>query len=411
MSLWFGLSSLGWQGNSLAVAGSGISAVLIIWCVLVACSSLLGGWLPSLMRITHQRLQRIISAVGGFIVGVALFHQVPHAIHALGDGGVKNPVDLTMLWVVIGLVAMFVMLRVFHFHSHSHGEDDAGHAHDHGHSHDHSHNHDHGHNHDHAHDHAHCQSHSHSHDPHVTSAANAPDSQYADQNLLPIVSSAVVADTLLPVLDPSSSSATQAPVPPAAHDLSWVAMTFGLVIHTLVDGMALAAAVKTDQLHLPAGSLFGLGTFLAIALHKPLDSLSITSLMLAAGSPARWRTLVNFGYALMCPAGALLFVLGVEQLQGQQALIVGCALAFSAGSFLCIALADLLPEVQFHSHDRWQLTSLLIAGTIAAWGIGFLEPAHSHGNHDSHDHTGHDHTGHDHAHGSGEVQQLRLKVK
>jgi zinc and cadmium transporter len=385
--------SAGWLHSltSLGAAGSGgISGVLIVWCLLVACSSLLGGWLPSLMRVTHRRLQWIISSVGGFIVGVALFHQIPHAIHALEDGGVKSPVDTAMLWVVIGLVAMFLMLRAFHFHSHAHGEDEPGYSHGHDHSHDHSRSH--GHSYDHSHDHGAC---GHDH----------------DAGLLPIMSPAVVTDSLLSVLDQKEAPPAVAQAPHAAHDLSWMAMTFGLVVHTLVDGMALAAAVKTDQFHLPSGSLFGLGTFLAIALHKPLDSLSITSLMVAAGSPAKWRAIVNFGYALMCPAGALLFVLGVQQLEGQQAFIVGSALAFSAGAFLCIALADLLPEVQFHSHDRWQLSALLVAGTVAAWAIGFLEPAHTHGG-GSHSHDGHNHGSHaGHDHGDTPIQQLRVKVQ
>ena len=37
-------------------------------------------------------------------------------------------------------------------------------------------------------------------------------------------------------------------------------------------------------------------------------------------------------------------------------------LAFSAGAFICIALGDLLPEVQFHSHDRVRLTLLFLLG-------------------------------------------------
>jgi zinc and cadmium transporter len=60
-------------------------------------------------------------------------------------------------------------------------------------------------------------------------------------------------------------------------------------------------------------------------------------------------------------------------------LIVGCALAFAAGVFLCISLADLLPELAFHSHDRLPLTAVLLLGIALAWGIGFLEPRHTHG--------------------------------
>ncbi len=49
------------------------------------------------------------------------------------------------------------------------------------------------------------------------------------------------------------------------------------------------------------------------------------------------------------------------------------ALAFSAGTFLCIALSDLLPELQFHSHDRLKLSISLIAGFCLMAGTSILE--------------------------------------
>ena len=42
--------------------------------------------------------------------------------------------------------------------------------------------------------------------------------------------------------------------------------------------------------------------------------------------------------------------------------------------FLCIALADLLPEIQFHRHDRVKLTTALLAGILFAYGIGLVHP-------------------------------------
>jgi zinc and cadmium transporter len=44
--------------------------------------------------------------------------------------------------------------------------------------------------------------------------------------------------------------------------------------------------------------------------------------------------------------------------------VTAVALAFSAGTFLCIALSDLLPELQFHSHDRLKLSVALLAGVV-----------------------------------------------
>jgi zinc and cadmium transporter len=140
------------------------------------------------------------------------------------------------------------------------------------------------------------------------------------------------------------------------------------------------------------------GTFLGVALHKPLDSLSITTLMAARGWSRQSQLLVNLGYALMCPLGVLLFQYGVTRFEGQHAAIVSAAMSAAAGVFICIALSDLLPEIEMHSHDRFGLSATLVVGVLMAWAIGFLEPAHTH------DHGGgsteapaHDHD-HDHDH-------------
>ena len=112
--------------------------------------------------------------------------------------------------------------------------------------------------------------------------------------------------------------------------------------------------------------------------------------------------MINIVFSLICPLGAVLFWFGAEQFAGEQAMLVGIALAFSAGFFLCIALSDLLPEVAFHSHDRGKLTAALILGLLLAVGI---ESMHSHDHpapdeHQQHDSQEHDaeegHAGHDH---------------
>jgi len=121
--------------------------------------------------------------------------------------------------------------------------------------------------------------------------------------------------------------------------------------------------------------LLGLATFLAVLLHKPLDSLSFTSLMEAGGWSKRNQALVNLGFALVCPLGALLFWTGASQAVIGQNSAIGIALAFSAGFFICIALSDLLPEVAFHSHDRGKLSAALIVGVALAVGLESLHAA------------------------------------
>jgi zinc and cadmium transporter len=118
--------------------------------------------------------------------------------------------------------------------------------------------------------------------------------------------------------------------------------------------------------------------FLAVFLHKPLDAMSITSLMAAGGWPQRQRQFINFGYSLLCPLGAAIFWVGTSSLAGANQAIIGYALAFFAGVFLCISLSDLLPEVQFHSHDRFWLSAALVAGVSMALVLRFFEGSHAH---------------------------------
>ncbi|MBT4522074.1 MAG: ZIP family metal transporter [Halieaceae bacterium] len=163
-----------------------------------------------------------------------------------------------------------------------------------------------------------------------------------------------------------------------AHRFSWLGIALGLGLHTIIDGLALGAVIKGETATTEATGLLGLGVFLAILFHKPLDAMSITTLMEVGGWSRTSRAIANIVFALMCPLGALLFFYGVGSLEGDSHFIIGAALAFSAGAFICIALSDLLPEVQFHSHDRAKLTLAFLAGITMAYAIGHLEPTGTH---------------------------------
>jgi zinc and cadmium transporter len=162
---------------------------------------------------------------------------------------------------------------------------------------------------------------------------------------------------------------------------AWCGAFAGLALHSLADGAALAASVRADAAH-GAGLAAGLATFLAILLHKPLDAGIIATLMVEAGASPRLRMLVNAAYAAVVPLGAVAFLLSLPFAQGREDSVLGIAMAVAAGAFVCIAAADLLPEVQFHSHDRILLTTALALGLALAWGITVLEKSsHAHGAH------------------------------
>ena len=64
-----------------------------------------------------------------------------------------------------------------------------------------------------------------------------------------------------------------------ARGIGWFGLFFGLVLHRLVDGVALASSLLAAAGHGAWLGLAELGTFLAVALHKPLDAFAITSVM------------------------------------------------------------------------------------------------------------------------------------
>ncbi len=159
------------------------------------------------------------------------------------------------------------------------------------------------------------------------------------------------------------------------HSLSWKGAFVGLTIHSLLAGVALGASMAVES----HGSLRGIETFIAIALHKPFEAFTITMLM-GEGSTTRKRLLVIALFSLVVPLGMYLFSFGMSGFEGAGANLV---LAFSAGMFLCISLSDLLPELQFHQHDRVSLSLALMFGVATIWLLekthqGHINSHHSH---------------------------------
>ncbi len=284
--------------------------VLFLYCLLLIVASLAGGCLPSLVRLTHTRMQLMMSLVGGLMMGVALLHLLPHAVVE------TSSLDYAAWSCMSGLLAMFLIIRVFQVHQHgppngaiAHDEQEAG-----------------------SHAHHDCQ-----HPAHHAEAGT--------------------------------------------RQLSWIGLFVGLAIHSLLDGVAVGASVVAGVQRGTTWGLLGAGTFLAVLLHKPLDSLSITSVMAVGHWGPRSQNVINAFFSLICPLGACLTYFGVQEFGPRQHVAVGCALGFSAGVFLCISLADILPEIQFHRHDRVKLTAALLLGVLLALIIGLFEPQHAHERH------------------------------
>jgi zinc and cadmium transporter len=295
---------------------------LLMSLVLIAAASIAGGSSAALLTIGHRRMQVLLSLTGGVMLGVGILHLLPHAFFQL-----DHDIDRTAFWLLVGFFLMFLLERAFH--GHAHHAADGSHASHAGHHDQHA---DHGHAH-------------HVHDA-STKVTRAGSGKH-----------------------------------PTAARWAWLGAFAGLALHSLADGAALAASVRADGDH-GAGLLSGFATFVAIVLHKPFDSLMIAALTTASGMRPSSRRVVTLIYATMVPLGAIIFRASLGLAPGSADDLLGIAMAMAAGAFLCIAAADLLPEVEFHSHDRLLLTASLAVGIALAWGMTVLE--HSSGMHAVH---------------------------
>ena len=263
--------------------------LLAVYCPAIFAAAILGGRLSLLGTLTHTRTQVIMSLVAGFILGIALYHLLPHGLELIP--GPEN-IEHGMLWTALGVIFMVGLQRIFQFHQHDFSSE-AQALQDH-------------------------QGHSHA----------------------------------------------------AVGARSVAGIAFGLAVHTITEGVALGGSVQ-ESLH---GALPGLGVFLAILLHKPLDAYSILSVMRSAGYRRGTCNIVNVAFALLCPVVALgVFWLGAQLEPALGGELAGYALCFAAGVFLCVALSDVLPEIHFHTHDRFKLIVVFLVGIGLAYALHFVE--------------------------------------
>jgi zinc and cadmium transporter len=290
-----------------------MTITITAFCLAIVIVSVLGGILPLSTVLNHTRLQVYLSFSAGAMLGAAFFHMMPEAVR-MGSA-------TTVSWSAVGLLMLFFLERFFSFHHHE------------------------------SHEHHHASSKPTEADPEPATLLTATFGT-RDPNGRP---------------GPRAASGLRA--------LPWGPAAFGLAVHSLVGGFALASAVAADYQVGKGMSGAGLGVFMATFVHKPADALTITTLMLRGGASRSLAHVVNLTFALMIPVGVGLFAVGRQGVGPvSPELWTADALAFSAGTFLCIALSDLLPELQFHSHDRLKLSIALLAGLLLMAGTAWLEP-------------------------------------
>jgi zinc and cadmium transporter len=298
--------------------------LLTYYCALILVASIIGGMIPVWFQLTHRWMQFAVSFVAGVMLGVAVLHMLPHAI---GDATVATAIyaadaadpaiasaNAQMNAVQSTMISLLAGMLVMFFIERFFSY--------------------------------------HHHD--------APADETLEQHL------------------PHNHDHAHEHHGEHDQDLTWSGAALGLMLHSVLNGVALAAAVQ----HGNDGSswLAGFGTFLVVFLHKPFDAMTIGMLMARGGWSLPWRHTVNALFSLAIPIGVLVFYFGLmrdsaETSSGARQWFIACALAFSAGTFLCISLSDLLPELQFHRHDRVKLSIALLLGLALAHVAARMEAA------------------------------------
>ena len=240
------------------------------YAVAIVVASLIGGWLPNLVWVTHTRIQIMMSVCGGLMLGISLFQMLPRSAGVFGS---RNE---SAVWTLAGLLTTYFLIRAFQFHQHEPGQ------------------------------------------------------------------------------SPTQST-------------NWRGLAVGLGLYTLITGLSLAVSVEADAAN--GAWRLGFGTFAAIFLHKPLDAMTVAGAATGQNVAGGLRRLLNGSFALLCPVGVAIFFAFLKQFPNHRMGLLGCGLAFSAGVFLCVALADLLPELKFHAQDRITLSAALLAGLTLAYLI------------------------------------------
>lgn len=294
----------------------------MIYALIVAALSLAGGWVPLRAHPGHAGLQVYLSLAAGALLGAALFHLLPEASEQV-HGGFGLP-------AVVGVMLIFFLQRYVAPHSH---------------------------------------------EPHGAEAVEVPAPPAAAAGALGHVHTHDGHD------HHHGNEADVGTVALGRPPLSGVLAIAALCVHSFFDGVAIGATTDGSG---AAGASLGLAVFLSVLVHKPLDGLSVSVLLLDARVSRRSLWLTQIGYAALVPLGAFAFHV-TRGAVAEPSVFIGYTLAFSGGTFLAIALTDLLPELHFHAHDRNKLSAALLAGLVVMWVTSLIgHPAHDeHGHADT----------------------------
>lgn len=152
------------------------------------------------------------------------------------------------------------------------------------------------------------------------------------------------------------------------HELTSLSAFIGLSIHACVDGLVLATTLIAD----PNIGFVALG---GMCLHKFVELFSLSSTFHLSDKSKKQIVIYLTAFALITPVAALFsfLVLGGVDVDGK----VGIPMAFSAGTFMFVALCSMMPEA-FHRKKQVLPSFIMVVIGIAIAAAVFLLFGHTH---------------------------------
>jgi ZIP family zinc transporter/zinc and cadmium transporter len=140
-------------------------------------------------------------------------------------------------------------------------------------------------------------------------------------------------------------------------ELVSVSALIGLLMHTFVDGVAVASGLRVS-------SGLGMLVFVAVLLHKFPEGLAISSLFLAAGAKR--------GKAILAAAALGACTIAGVVLTDQLTFLQTYGLPISAGVTLYVGASNLVPE--FQDRPGWRIPASFVAGCALYFAARSLAP-------------------------------------
>ena len=135
----------------------------------------------------------------------------------------------------------------------------------------------------------------------------------------------------------------------AAHSTAAPLILIGDAFHNFVDGAVVAAAVVSSL-------ALGISTALAVAAHEIPQELGDFAILLGAGYSRRRALMLNVLSGLAAVVGALTALVALSVIPD----LLPYVLSIASASFLCIAMADLIPDLHRGGIDALALRQILL---------------------------------------------------